>query len=230
LDEGDISLKDHDLIDDNFQEDWENVFIRSKLAANLSNSIIHRLMSRLTNVEVQAGQLIVKSQSPGDYFYVIKQGQAIVKTDPKGPFKGEQFSLKAGNYFGDEALVAETTRNATVTMETDGVLGRLDHAAFNELIKQYLVSPLSKEIQLTQQVKLLDVRFPVEYRLGHADGSTNMPISLLRRQLHEMKQSLLYVIAPANDRRAELATYLMRQAGYQAYHLPHTETTAAISA
>ena len=63
------------------------------------------------------------------------------------------------------------------------------------------------------------MRFPVEYRLGHEPGSVNMPISFLRKQLHTMKHSQLYIIAPANDRRAELATYLMRQAGYEAYYL-----------
>ena len=225
LDEGDVSVKDDDLIDDDFQEDWDNVFIRSNLAANLSNTVIHQLMSQLENIEVKARQTIVKAHSPGDYFYLIKHGRAEVQTDINGPFKGECFTLGAGSYFGDEALVAETTRNATVTMNSDGLLGRLNIEAFNQLIKQHLVSPPSADIDpRDKDVKILDVRFPVEYRLGHEAGSINMPISFLRKQLHNMKQSQRYVITPANDRRAELATYLMRQAGYQAYHLAAQET------
>ncbi|MEE8059857.1 MAG: cyclic nucleotide-binding domain-containing protein [Pseudomonadales bacterium] len=220
LDEGDFSLRDDDLIDDDFQEDWDNVFIRSPLAANLSPAVIYQLMSRLEDVPVNAGDTIVKTHSPGDYFYIIKQGTVEVQTEATGPFKGESFKLGTGNYFGDEALVADTIRNATVTMTSDGILGRLDIEAFEHLIKLHLVSPLTTEINTqTKNIKVLDVRFPMEYKLGHEAESINIPISVLRKQLDKMKQSLLYVITPANDRRAELATYLMRQAGYQAYHL-----------
>lgn len=218
LDEDDLSLNATDLIDDNYQDDWENVFIRSNLAANLTNTIIHQLMSQLENIKVKANDTIIKAQTCGDYFYLIKQGNAEVHSDPKGPFRGEHFTLGPGNYFGDEALVAETTRNATVTMTTDGVLGRLTKEQFNELIKQYLVNPLNADtINLEDDVQLLDVRFPIEYKRGHKKNSTNMPISFLRLQLQDMQQSLLYVVSPADDSRGELATYLMRQAGYRAY-------------
>jgi hypothetical protein len=39
------------------------------------------------------------------------------------------------------------------------------------------------------------------------------------QKMTDFKESLLYVVTPANDRRAELATYIMRQAGFKAYHL-----------
>ncbi len=149
-----------------------------------------------------------------------------MQTDASGPFKGENIQLGVGSYFGDEALIANTPRNATVTMATEGVLGRLDANAFENLIKQQLVSPFTKDVRLQgENIEVLDVRFPMEYKHGHESGSINMPISFLRKQLHEMKESLLYVITPANDSRAELATYLMRQAGFQAYHL--ADETAA---
>lgn len=220
LDECDLSVEDNDLIDDDFQEDWDNVFIRSKLAANLSNRAIHQLLNQLEDIEVQDGEKVVKANSPGDYFYIIKQGHAVVETAANGPFKGQSFELGAGSYFGDEALVAETIRNATVTMTSNGVLGRLNIDAFNQLIKQHLVSQLSDDIDIkTDHVKILDVRFPCEFKRDHLENSVNLPIHSLRSQLDEMKDSLLYVISPANDSRAELATYLMRQAGFEAYQM-----------
>lgn len=223
LDEGDVSIRDDTLIDDDYQDDWDNVFVQSKLASNLSSHAIHQLMSQLEDIAVKANDIIVRNHSQGDYFYLIKKGCAEVQTDINGPFKGERFKLGSGNYFGDEALVADTTRNATVTMISDGILGRLNIEAFNQLIKQHLVSPISTAIDTKQDnIEVLDIRFPIEYKLGHETGSTNMPISLLRRQLRKMNQKQLYVITPADDRRSELATYLMRQAGYQAYHLPST--------
>ncbi|ARN72774.1 hypothetical protein [Oceanicoccus sagamiensis] len=88
LDEGDVSIADDDMIDDNYQEDWDNVFIRSNLASNLSNSVIHQIMSQLDDISVAKGEPIVKANTFGDYFYVIKQGRAIVETAKDGPFKG----------------------------------------------------------------------------------------------------------------------------------------------
>lgn len=218
LDEGEMTIEDVDLIDDNFQEDWDNVFIRSKLAANLPNRAIHQLLSQLEDVEVTTGECVVKANTPGDYFYILKQGFAEVKTLTNGPFKGQSFSLEPGNYFGDEALVAETLRNASVTMSSDGLLGRLPLEAFNHLVKQYLVSPLTEDIDPNaKHVKVIDVRLPLEYKLGHDKNSINLPISFLRQRMDEMKETSLYVMSPADDRRAELATYLMRQAGFEAY-------------
>lgn len=223
LDEGDLSVTDQDLIDDSFQEDWDNVFIRSKLAANLSNRVIHEVLSQLEDIEVKTNEVIVKANSVGDYFYVLKEGMAEVQTESKGPFHGARFKLNPGNYFGDEALVAGTKRNATVTMKSNGVLGRLSIDAFNYLIRQHLVSPLTADMNVSpgdHDVAVLDVRFPIEFKMGHEDGSVNLPINRLRKELGEFKQSLRYIVTPANDSRAELATYLMRQAGFEAYHLP----------
>jgi CRP-like cAMP-binding protein len=42
--------------------------------------------------------------------------------------------LKEGDAFGEEALVADTVRNATVVMKTDGMLLRLSKQDFNELL------------------------------------------------------------------------------------------------
>lgn len=232
LDEGDLSVADDEMIDDDYQEDWENVFIRSNLATNLANTVIHQIMSQLEDISVNKGETIIKANSPGEYFYLIKEGSAVVQTADRGPFKGERFRLQPGNYFGDEALVAETTRNATVTMASDGVLGRLDVATFNRLIKQHLVAPLNSNVDISdKEVTVLDVRFAPEYKQGHSKGSYNIPVSFLRSQLNKMNRETLYVISPANDRRSELATYIMRQAGYRAYQanesLPNAQPSMA---
>jgi CRP-like cAMP-binding protein len=219
LDEGEVSLGEHTLIDDNFQEDWDDVFIRSHLASNLPNQVSHQLISALEDIIVTANQQIVKAKSPGDYFYVVKQGVASVVTAANGPFKGSTFPLNTGQYFGDEALVAGTPRNADVVMATDGILGRLNAEAFNELIKPYLVPALHDKLKLDSDYKkIIDVRFSAEYQQGHIAGSDNIPICYLRQQLNKLPKSCLYIISPANDSRAELATYIMRQAGYQAYY------------
>lgn len=213
-----LSLESVEKIDDSYQEDWDSAFVKSPLAANLPSSEIHKLLLQLENIEVRRGDTIVKNHSVGDYFYVVKKGIAEVQTERNGPYKGETFELTAGHYFGDEALVADTIRNASVTMLSDGILGRLNADAFNSLIKRHLVTHLTPDVYVSaDELQMIDVRLPIEFRSGHKEGSNNIPISALRNRLTNMKPSLLYVVTPANDSRSELATYLLRQAGFQAY-------------
>ena len=225
LDDSEMGLADDTLIDDDFQEDWDNAFIRSPLAANLSNTAIHQLLAALEEVKVKAGQQIVQKHTDGDYFYIVKQGLAKVITDSYGPFNGEQVSLEPGSYFGDEALIANTIRNAEVVMETDGVLGRLSNHSFQELIRPFLVSPAPADIlQQPERFQILDVRLPLETKKQPIQRSRNIPIAEFRNRMGEFKESCLYVIAPSDDRRSDLATYLMRQAGFEAYQLPSAQS------
>jgi rhodanese-related sulfurtransferase len=225
LDEGELSLQNDTLIDDNFHGDWDNAFISSPLASSLPSSNIHQLLSQLEDITVQKGQTIIEDHARGDYFYIIKQGHAIVKTAENGPFKGKVFDLYPGNYFGDEALIADTIRNASVVMKSDGVLGRLNQELFNKLIKQQLVTPLTTQSQLATEVKIIDVRLPIEYKQGHEPESSNIPISSLRKKMNSLNKSMQYIISPANDTRSELATYLLKQAGFNACYSSEQKST-----
>jgi len=208
-------------IDDNFEKDWQTCFIQSPLAMNLPYETIMQLLSVMEDLKVKKGQEIVKAQTEGDYFYLIKSGEAIVSTEDTGPYQGASIVLEPGQYFGDEALVAKTQRNATVTMASDGLLGRFSAEIFDELIKTHLLRPKDERKQIQAPVMILDVRFPIEIKhQGAAQsnaGIQNIPISLLRRQLSKLDPSTEYLIRPANDCRSTLATYLMRQAGLSAF-------------
>ena len=48
-----------------------------------------------------------------------------------------------GDGFGEEALVSDTPRNASVTMRSSGVLMRLDKESFIELIRDPLINRIS---------------------------------------------------------------------------------------
>jgi len=213
---------EEELIDDSIQNDWSETFLHSILAENIPASKIMQLFHQLEDIEVQSGELIIKENTQGDYFYIIKQGIAQVATDYRGPYKGEKFYLYPGNYFGDEALVADTVRNASVIMEESGVLGRLDIESFNELVKTSLVKMLPIDDVNTapkNQRCLLDVRSQAEFRHGHEEGANNYPISYIRKHLDTFDRSSHYVIAAKYGRRSELAAYLIRQAGYEVFLL-----------
>jgi rhodanese-related sulfurtransferase len=211
---------DDAVIEDCDDKDWTNQFIQTALASNLSASDLHKLFTQLESREVLKDEVIVQCNTNGDYFYILQSGTAEVITDPSGPYSGQRFELSAGDYFGDEALVADTMRNASVVMTSDGMLGCLSRDAFNSVVKEALVKvnrDLHLDGGLNDQYHYIDVRLPLEFRSRHIKRSENIPISHLRKHLDSLDYSKIYFITPEGGRRSELATYLMRQAGFEAY-------------
>ena len=68
-----------------------------------------------------AGAEIFSGGDPGDRFYVIEEGTAVVSGGP---------SLGAGGFFGEIALLRDVPRTATVRAETDVTLYALERADF----------------------------------------------------------------------------------------------------
>jgi len=226
------------LVDDDLQGDWTEVFLQTPLAAHLEPKALHELFSRLQDREVEAGELIVKEGSPGDGFYLLKKGLAQVSCGIGGGLRSP-IDLGVGDYFGDESLVAQTPCNATVRMLEDGLLGWLDAPAFDEVLRPALVKTLV-ESALGQAsglapVQWVDVRLPPEYKHGHREASVNYPLASLRKRMQQLDPEQRYMITPECGRRGELATYLMRQAGLDAYLLaepngaPGDETEAVMA-
>lgn len=216
---GDSDLNEEFLVSDGAVEvDWMSRFLQSRLANHLPATVIQQLLACLQSREVARGETLVRRGEPGDALYLLTRGVALVHTDPDGAFGGRDFSLIPGDYFGEESLVAETVRNATVVMEADGCVARLDRSAFDELIRPHLIPRLG-EGDVTGAEQLLDVRFPVEYRRDAREGSRNVPISMLRASLQQLPSDQRLLVTPEGGRRSELAVFLLRQAGFDAWLL-----------
>ena len=77
---------------------------------------------------------VLKQGTEGDYFYVLTSRQA-----PSLPAKHRSTKdgiklaeLVVGDTFGEEALISDAKRNATVTMTADGSVMRLGKEDFKE--------------------------------------------------------------------------------------------------
>ncbi|MBU3071129.1 cyclic nucleotide-binding domain-containing protein [Aestuariicella sp. G3-2] len=203
--------------------DWMSGLFSSLLFSRVPPAHIRQLFTCFEAIEVKAGQNIVKEGETGDYFYVIDRGQAQVKN-----VTGQvNVKLETGQYFGEEALVAETPRNATVTMLTDGLLMRLGKEDFTKLLHEPVQKTLSfsEYEQAKDKCVLLDVRMPLEFRFQHMEGSKNIPLSSLRNRFYELDTDTQYAIADNAGRRSQLAAYLLCQAGYDAWILQNSEET-----
>ena len=77
------------------------------------------MLHRLVSVEAPAGQTLLREGEAGDCCYFLKSGRAQVL---KAEGSGEQLlaELETGACFGEEALLEDRPRNASVAMIEDG--------------------------------------------------------------------------------------------------------------
>jgi CRP-like cAMP-binding protein len=103
--------------------------------SRLPSASIDALFQRFERVREAAGEVILREGDEGDFYYIIESGHCEV-TRKVGGVEMALADLKAGDAFGEEALVAENRRNATVRMKTAGVLLRLKKQDFIELLRE----------------------------------------------------------------------------------------------
>jgi len=218
-------LADEFLISDaEVEVDWMSRFLQSTLAQHLPALSIQQLLARMEPCSVEKGEAIVRRGEMGDAMYVITRGMAMVKTDAHGVFRGREFSLMPGDYFGEESLVADAVRNATVVMEVAGSVARLDRMLFDELVRRPLLRVADDALMersllaaMDEALTILDVRFPIEYRRDAMPSCRNIPISLLRARMNLLPANHQILVTSQGGRRSELAVFLLRQAGLDAY-------------
>ncbi|HEX4937706.1 MAG TPA: cyclic nucleotide-binding domain-containing protein [Candidatus Kapabacteria bacterium] len=209
------------------EEDWMSALLESELFSKVPPAHIQQLFATFKSQQCSAGDVIVQEGQPGDRFFVIAAGRARVSR--RGADGDRQLAeLGAGRFFGEEALIGETTRNATITMETAGKLMFLDKAEFKKLLEEPVLRSLSgpdlERMRTSgQPLVLLDVRLSGEYKHLHDEGSINVPLNRLRDRMTEFAREKFYVVSANAGRRSELGVYLLISAGFQAYLLRQTE-------
>lgn len=214
-------------IADDDATDWMSSLLQSPLFTRIPLTQVQELFMRFTDVSVEAGEVVVKEGAKGDYFYVLASGTARVTNQPGNV----DVTLTPGSYFGEEALLGKTLRNATVTMLESGRVKRLDAEVFETLLKAPILQyVLADELEtLGKPHKLIDVKMPLEYRLFHVPGSINLPLARLRSSMAELAKSSAYVVPDDAGSRADIAAHLLCQAGFDAYILKTPEVAESES-
>jgi CRP-like cAMP-binding protein len=93
--------------------------------APLPPSTLEQLAEALDEMQVEAGQEVIRQGEPGDRFYLVRDGTLDVSVDGRSTQ-----SLGAGDSFGEIALLRDVPRTATVTARTDARLYALERNAF----------------------------------------------------------------------------------------------------
>ncbi len=182
---------------------------------------IDELLRRFERIAVKKGEVIIREGAEGDYYYLVESGRCQVER-MVGGVSMTLAGLKNGDTFGEEALVSEAKRNATVTMKTDGGLLRLSKQDFNALLREPLLRGINME-QAKQKVlggaEWIDVRYMSEYQYDKLPGAVNIPLSEIRNAFGALDINKEYVVYCQSGRRSAAAAFLLAQRGYHVYLL-----------
>ena len=195
--------------------------LRSGAFAQLPAAHIDELLKRFERIKNARGDIVIREGDEGDYYYVVESGRFQVERLVGGA-KVVLAELKSGDAFGEEALVSDAKRNATVIALGDAVLLRLDKQHFNELLRE----PLLKRIGFEAAASLvragalwLDVRYPSEYQYDKLPGAINVPLAEVRNMFAVLDRSKEYVAYCQSGRRSAAAAFLFAQRGFKVWVL-----------
>src|SRR5579864_728927 len=204
-------------------DDWMTTLLQTKAFHRIPPANIQAIFMRLQRFPCRAGDIVIKQGDEGDFFYVIVNGKCVVTRETPLNKEGIKLAeLGVGDTFGEEALIAEAKRNATVAMLADGVLMRLNKQDFRELMNEPLLQWVSYEQAreiIAKGGKWLDVRLPSEHQNLCIEDSLNIPLYFIRLKLSTLDRSVPYVVYCDTGRRSSAAAYIMVERGFDAYVL-----------
>ncbi|QEI12628.1 cyclic nucleotide-binding domain-containing protein [Cellvibrio japonicus] len=200
--------------------DWMMTVLKSNLFFKVPPLNVEEIFSCLTPQVVYAGDVVIRQGELGEQCYFIKEGEADVTRHVDGN-REHLATISVGRCFGEDALVNETVRNATVMMRTDGVLMRLEKQDFYKLLKEPQVATLALaelEAALATHV-CVDVRSEEEYTQAHLPRAVNVPLNILAIKSRLLSKTQPTIFYCDTGRRSRAAAHLLSQQGYKAWAL-----------
>ncbi|MGB1109626.1 MAG: cyclic nucleotide-binding domain-containing protein [Gammaproteobacteria bacterium] len=215
MDEG-----DEDLVGDGSNA-WMSKLLSNQAFYKIPPENIHTVLTKMESVRYNAGDVVINQGDEGDYFYVIKSGDCdVIRETPRDPEGIKLAVLHPGDSFGEDALISNNKRNATIVMNTDGELMRLAKDDFVNLLTAPVLESLSwpkANAAARKGAIFLDVRLPSEYNKSHIRGSVNLPLYFVRTKISAFKRDKIYMVYCDTGRRSSAAAFVLKQAGISVY-------------
>ncbi len=204
-------------------EDWMTMLLQTKAFHKIPPANIQAIFMRMQQINYKSGDVILKQGSEGDYFYVLTRGDALVTRETPLSKDGIKLAaLSVGDTFGEEALISNAKRNATVTMLSDGSVMRLGKEDFKTLLNEPMLDWVDAEEarKIVQEGgQWLDVRLPSEYDNQHLDDAINIPLYFMRLKISTLDKKRNYVLCCDTGRRSSAGAYILSERGFKAFVL-----------
>jgi CRP-like cAMP-binding protein len=197
---------------------WVFRLLRAPAFARLPTGNIEKMFQMFEPVTVKPSEIVMREGDAPDYFYVVREGTASVSKYLDGAPQVVAY-LREGDTFGEDALLSNLPRNATVRMMQGGQLMRLSREAFEAVLKPPMLSwvlPAEAARLVHAGAALLDVRMPEEHAQRAIDGSVNVPLYRLREDVANVLPSGSRVIVYCNTgERSAAAAFVLKRLGYE---------------
>ncbi|MGB5581023.1 MAG: cyclic nucleotide-binding domain-containing protein [Woeseia sp.] len=204
-------------------DDWMTMLLQTKAFHKIPPANIQAIFMRMQQINFKAGDVVLKQGAEGDYFYVLTRGKCLVTRETPLNKDGIKLAeLHVGETFGEEALISEAKRNATVTMTTDGSVMRLGKEDFKRLLNEPMLDWVEREAAekiVADGGTWLDVRLPSEYEANHIEGALNVPLYFIRLKINTLNPKMRYVVCCDTGRRSSAGAYILSERGFDAYVL-----------
>jgi len=204
-------------------DDWMTVLLGTKAFHKIPPANIQAIFMRMQQINYKSGDVVLKQGAEGDYFYVLTRGKCLVTRETPLNKDGIKLAeLAVGDTFGEEALISDAKRNATVTMTTDGSVMRLGKEDFKKLLNEPMldwVDMQQAEAIIKNGGKWLDVRLPSEFENQHLDGAINIPLYFIRLKINTLDEGMEYILCCDTGRRSSAGAYILSERGYKAHVL-----------
>ena len=214
-------------------DDWMTTLLQTKAFHRIPPSNLQAIFMRMQRVSYRAGEVVIKQGDEGDFFYAITSGRCTVTRETPLNREGIKLAeLGPGDTFGEEALISESKRNATVTMLIDGSLMRLNKQDFNTLLNEPMLHWVAYDeaagMVEGSGAKWLDVRLPSEYDAWHLPGALNVPLYFLRLKLKQLDQKIRYIVVCDTGRRSSAGAFVLAERGFDVMVLKGGLTAAEL--
>jgi CRP-like cAMP-binding protein len=201
-------------------DDWMTNLLQTKAFHKIPPANIQAIFMRMQRVDYKAGEMIIKQGDEGDYFYVIVRGRCTVTRETPLNREGIKLAeLGIGDTFGEEALISDAKRNASVAMASEGTLMRLAKQDFRTLLNEPMlewVDMIDAQTLVAGGGKWLDVRLPSEFENYHMEGALNLPLYFIRLKLKTLERDAHYIVCCDTGRRSSAGAYILSERGFRA--------------
>jgi CRP-like cAMP-binding protein/rhodanese-related sulfurtransferase len=204
--------------DDTGTADWMTSLLQTKTFQRIPPGNIQAIFMRMQKVNLSAGDVVIKQGEEGDFFYVITKGSCTVTRETPLNEEGIKLAeLQMGDTFGEESLISEAKRNATVTMMSDGGVMRLGKEDFKKLLNEPMINWVDYEkakVLVANGGLWIDVRLPSEFEAFHEEGAVNIPLYFIRMKLNSLDPEKRYVLCCDTGRRSSAGTFILNENGF----------------
>lgn len=191
----------------------------TELFTGFSEEMVTKLLDIMEQVSVKAGDVVVSQGEEGDYYYLLARGTAsVIQRSSSESQQRVIAEIVAPAGIGEDALISNAKRNATVMMNTNGVVLKLSKEDFNTHVRNPIlkwVSPSEALKLLAEGAKWLDVREQGK-KIETLQGAISIPFSEIRTRMSELDRETFYLCYCDNGRLSATAAFLMSQHGLKA--------------